>query len=103
MSPQYSELELALNTLVSEFHKASDNKATMNTTQFQTLLSNQMPALSKTLESDDGMGKLLQKMGVQSGQEVSFENFWSLINSQATTLFDATPKEKGVNCTCEVM
>uniref|UniRef100_A0A8C6UD44 S100/CaBP-9k-type calcium binding subdomain domain-containing protein n=1 Tax=Neogobius melanostomus TaxID=47308 RepID=A0A8C6UD44_9GOBI len=83
--PQYSDLELALNSL------------------FQTLLGNQMPALSKTLQADDGaLGKLLEKMGVQNGQDVSFQNFWSLINSQATALFDASPKSKGMNCTCSL-
>ncbi|XP_072317799.1 protein S100-A14-like [Eucyclogobius newberryi] len=103
MAAKYSDLELALNTLVSEFHKASENKPTMNTTQFQTLLSNQMPVLSKTLETDDGVGTLLQKMGVQKGQDVSFENFWSLVNSQASTLYEATPKETGATCTCSLM
>lgn len=46
---QYSELELALNTLVTEFHKAADNGPTMNTTQFQSMISSQMPAIAKVL------------------------------------------------------
>lgn len=46
---QYSELELALNALVTEFHKAADNGPTMNTTQFQSMISSQMPAIAKVL------------------------------------------------------
>ena len=44
---QYSDLELALNTLVTEFHKAADDGPTMNTTQFQTMISNQLPSFAK--------------------------------------------------------
>lgn len=45
--PQYSDLELAINSLVSEFHKAADDAPTMNTTQFQTMISKQLPAFAK--------------------------------------------------------
>uniref|UniRef100_A0A669BBZ5 Uncharacterized LOC100711401 n=1 Tax=Oreochromis niloticus TaxID=8128 RepID=A0A669BBZ5_ORENI len=99
-SQRYSELELALNTLVTEFHKAADNGPTMNTTQFQTMISNQMPAITKTVENEEGLGKVLEQMGVQSGQSISFENFWKLINNQALQLFGTMHKEKGTKCTC---
>lgn len=46
---QYSDLELAINTLVTEFHKAADNGASMNTTQFQTMISKQLPGCAKVL------------------------------------------------------
>lgn len=46
---QYSDLELAINTLATEFHKAADDGPTMNTTQFQTMISKQMPAIAKVL------------------------------------------------------
>ncbi|CAL9706090.1 unnamed protein product [Knipowitschia caucasica] len=103
MATKYSDLELALNTLVSEFHKASENKPSMNSTQFQTLLSHQLPTLSQSLQGEEGVGALLKKMGVQSGEDVTFENFWNLINSQASGLFQATPKEVGSTCTCALM
>ncbi|KAI3360814.1 hypothetical protein L3Q82_012876 [Scortum barcoo] len=72
----------------------------MNTTQFQTMLSNQLPGFAKTVDSEDGLAQVLQQMGVQSGQNISFENFWTLINKQALQLFNATHKEKNTNCTC---
>lgn len=44
---QYSDLELAINTLVTEFHKSADDAPTMSTTQFQTMISKQLPAVAK--------------------------------------------------------
>lgn len=48
---QYSDLELAINSLVTEFHKAADNGASMNTTQFQTMMSKQLPVVAKVPEA----------------------------------------------------
>lgn len=48
---QYSELELAINALVTEFHKAADDGPTMNTTQFQTMMSKQLPVVAKVPEA----------------------------------------------------
>ncbi|XP_070768745.1 S100 calcium binding protein V1 [Enoplosus armatus] len=100
MATKYSDLELAINTLVTEFHKAADDRPTMNTTQFQTMISNQLPGFAKTVETEAGLGQVLEQMGVQSGQSISFENFWTLINKQAIQLFSATHKEKNANCGC---
>ncbi|KAM6910500.1 DC-STAMP domain-containing protein 2 [Xenentodon cancila] len=97
---QHSELELAINTLVTEFHKASNNAPTINTTQFQTMISKQMPALAKTVEKEEDLSQLLQQMGVESGQSISFDNIWTLINSQACQLFGTMYKEKNVKCNC---
>ncbi|MEQ2281097.1 hypothetical protein AMECASPLE_026872 [Ameca splendens] len=49
MAIKYSDLELAINTLVTEFHKAADDAPTMNTSQFQTFVSKQMPLIGKVL------------------------------------------------------
>uniref|UniRef100_A0A3Q2ZPC2 S100/CaBP-9k-type calcium binding subdomain domain-containing protein n=1 Tax=Kryptolebias marmoratus TaxID=37003 RepID=A0A3Q2ZPC2_KRYMA len=78
----------------------ADNGPTLNTTQFQTLVSNQMPAIAKTVENEEGLGQVLQQMEVQDGQNISFENFWNLINKQAGQLFSTSHKEKGIKCHC---
>ncbi|KAF7226480.1 S100 calcium binding protein V1 [Nothobranchius furzeri] len=100
MATEYSELELAINMFVTEFHKAADNGATMNTTQFQTLVSKQMPAVAKTVENEEGLGQVLNQMQVESGQNISFGNFWNLINKQAVQVFSTMLKEKSVKCHC---
>ncbi|KAL7393897.1 hypothetical protein ABVT39_017470 [Epinephelus coioides] len=100
MATKYSDLELAINTLVTEFHKAADDQPTMNTTQFQTMISKQLPGFGKTVETEEGLGQVLEQMGIQGGQSISFENFWNLINKQAIQLFNSTYKEKSANCGC---
>ncbi|CAF95168.1 unnamed protein product [Tetraodon nigroviridis] len=100
MATKFSELELAIHTLVSEFHKAAEGGASMNTTQFQTMMSKQLPVVAKTQDNEEGLGRLLQQMGVQNGQNVSFENFWVLINKQAVQVFGSTHKEKNIKCGC---
>lgn len=54
----------------------------------------------QTVENEEGLGKVLEQMDVQSGQNISFENFWKLINNQALQLFGTMHKEKGTKCTC---
>ncbi|KAF3692475.1 Protein S100-A14 S100 calcium-binding protein A14 [Channa argus] len=102
MATKYSDLELAINTLVTEFHEASDNAPTMNTTQFQTMISKQLPAVAKTVENEEGLGQVLEEMGVQSGQNISFENFWKLLNKEAIQLFGTMHKDKNIKCTCQL-
>ncbi|MEQ2201193.1 hypothetical protein XENOCAPTIV_008824, partial [Xenoophorus captivus] len=36
-----------------------------------------------TVESEEGLGQVLQQMGIESGQNISFQDFWTLINKQA--------------------
>ncbi|KAF3839060.1 hypothetical protein F7725_017777 [Dissostichus mawsoni] len=79
-------MELAINSLVTEFHKAAADQPTMNTTQFQTMISKQLPSCAK--------------MGVQGGDNISFQNFWTLINKQAVDLFQSSEKNKSYTCTC---
>ncbi|MED6264125.1 hypothetical protein CHARACLAT_011516 [Characodon lateralis] len=100
MAIKYSDLELAINTLVTEFHKAADDAPTMNTSQFQTFVSKQMPLIGKTVESEEGLGQVLQQMGIESGQNISFQDFWTLINTQAVQVFNNTHKEKDIKCNC---
>lgn len=56
--------------------------------------------LSQAAEGGGGLDSLLQKMEVESGQNISFENFWTLINNQAVQVFGAADKVKNVKCGC---
>ncbi|KAM4568037.1 S100 calcium binding protein V1 [Fundulus diaphanus] len=100
MAIKYSELELAINTMVTEFHKAADDAPTMNTTQFQTFVSKQMPLIAKTVETEEGLSQVLQQMGIKNGENISFTDFWKLINKQAVEVFNNTDKQEDVKCSC---
>ncbi|XP_071759849.1 S100 calcium binding protein V1 [Centroberyx gerrardi] len=100
MATKYSELELALNTLVTEFHGAAGDEPTLSPAQFQTMISTQLPSMAKTVDNEEGLNQVLQQMGVESGQRVSFENFWTLIQQLATQQFSLMHKEKSVKCSC---
>lgn len=56
--------------------------------------------LLQSAENEEALGQLLQQMGVQNGQNISFENFWALINKQAIQMFGSTHKEKNIKCGC---
>ncbi|KAK0146066.1 Protein S100-A14 [Merluccius polli] len=100
---QYSDLELALNTLVTGFHsEAKDGSQTLDSAEFQTLVSKQLPALAKTVGEEGGLQKLLKQIGVEEGQDVTFENFWTLVQKQATDQFAQGANEKVVRCSCNI-
>lgn len=59
-------------------------------------------ACFQTVDNEEGLGQVLQDMGVESGQNISFENFWKLINKQAIQVFGSMHKEKNIKCTCQL-
>ncbi|XP_040025451.1 S100 calcium binding protein V1 [Gasterosteus aculeatus] len=103
MATTYSDLELAINTLVSEFHGAADDGPTLNASQFQNMIVKQLPGFAKQVETEEGLGLVLDQMGVKDGQSISFENFWTLINKQAVQQFASSHKEKNISCGCYLM
>ncbi|XP_068616069.1 protein S100-A14-like [Brachionichthys hirsutus] len=100
MATKYSDLELAINSLVTEFHQAAGNEPAMGPAQFQSMISNQLPRFAKSVDSEDGLSLVLQQMGVQKGDNISFESFWALINKEAIQVFSTVYKEKSVRCGC---
>ncbi|XP_050987195.1 protein S100-A12-like [Labeo rohita] len=105
MAEQHSELELAINTLVENFHSASPTNGDKLTAQeFQTMITKELPNMVKTAGDQEGLNKLLLDINVEEGKGVTFKDFWQLVDSLATSQFGLLSKEKQVKCVkCSLM
>ncbi|XP_051720389.1 protein S100-A2-like [Ctenopharyngodon idella] len=105
MEPQYTDLELAINTLVVNFHSASSTNAnTLTAQEFQSMLSKELPTMVKTAGDQEGLNKLLTDMSVEEGKGIMFADFWKLVESLANAQFGLQSKEKQVKCVkCSLM
>ncbi|KAG7499836.1 S100-A14 [Solea senegalensis] len=102
--PQYSELENAIQTLVSQFYGSSkDNSPTLKVDEFKGMLSSQLPNLAKGFGSEQGLSKAMQLMGVGDGEGISFQNFWNLIQDLAKKQHCLTSPGRGTLCKCVVL
>jgi len=82
---------------------AGRNKCRIGTFGHYSALLDQFCASSlQTVENEEALGQVLQQMGVESGQNISFENFWNLINKQAVDVFKTLHKEKSIKCNCSL-
>ncbi|KAJ8386504.1 hypothetical protein AAFF_G00169740 [Aldrovandia affinis] len=63
----------------------------------------QLPTLTQTAGSEQGIGELLQQMGVKDGEGISFKHFWSLIQSLATSQHDMLSSIKTQKCGCALL
>ncbi|KAK6466993.1 protein S100-A11-like [Huso huso] len=98
-----TEVESAIDTLVTEFHKAANNRATVSSAGLTNLVSSQLPNRVKNSEDPAVMDALMKQLNIKDSEGITFQEFWGLIRQLATTEHEQSYKQKKpVECTCRL-
>ncbi|XP_041095039.1 S100 calcium binding protein V2 [Polyodon spathula] len=99
-----TEVESAIDTLVTEFHKAANDGATMSSAGLANLVSSQLSNRVKNSGDPAGMAALMKQLNIKDSEGITFQEFWGLIKQLATAEHEQSYKQKKlVECRCRLV